>query len=79
MDITYSRTALRSIKSLDSRVKDRIREGIEGIPYGDIKKIQGHSDLYRLRIGGYRVLFEIIGNEIYVNDVLPRGQAYKRV
>ena len=79
MKISYSKTAAKSIRDLDKRMKDRVRKGIETIPEGDICKIQGYSCLYRLRIGDYRVLFEMAGNEVYIDDVLPRGQAYKRL
>ena len=79
MKISYSRTAAKSIRNLDQRVKERVKRGIERIPDGDICKIQGHSFLYRLRIGEYRVLFEMVGDEIYIDDVLPRGEAYKRI
>ena len=79
MKISYSRTAAKSIRNLDQRVKERVKRGIERIPAGDICKIQGYSTLYRLRIGEYRVLFEMAGDEIYIDDVLPRGEAYKRV
>jgi len=79
MTISYSRTAAKSIRMLDQRMKERVKAGIERIPEGDICKIQGYSYLYRLRVGNYRVLFEMVGDEIYVDDVLPRGAAYKRL
>ena len=79
MKISYSKTAAKSIRSLDRRVKERVKAGIEKIPEGDICKIQGYSRLYRLRIGDYRVLFEMTDDEIYIDDVLPRGRAYKRI
>ena len=34
-------------------------------------------DGYRLRIGGYRALFDITENEIVVYEIGPRGQIYK--
>ena len=34
-------------------------------------------DGYRLRVGGYRVLFDIIDNEIAVYEIGLRGQVYK--
>lgn len=79
MTIIYSKTAAKSIRMLDQRMKERVKAGIERIPEGDICKIQSHSCLYRLRVGNYRVLFEMVGDEIYVDDVLPRGEAYKRL
>ena len=79
LKISYSKTAAKSIRALDRRMKERVKAGIERIPEGDICKIQNHSFLYRLRVGDYRVLFEMVGDEIYVDDVLPRGEAYKRL
>ena len=55
---------MKNIKALDSRVKDRVREGIEKIPFGDIKKLQGYSNLYRLRVGDYRVIYEVWDKEL---------------
>lgn len=47
-NVIYTKKARKSIKSLDIRVKDRVKDGIEKIPFGDIKKLQGYSNLYRL-------------------------------
>lgn len=77
--IVYTKSAMRSIKSLDIRVKDRVKAGIEKIPFGDIKKLQGYSNLYRLRIGDYRVIYQIENGNIIIDAVLPRGEAYKRL
>lgn len=79
MEIIYTKQAMKDIKSIDSRVKDRIKTGIEKIPFGDIKKLQGYSTLYRLRIGDYRVIYEIINDELIIDAVLPRSKAYKRL
>lgn len=76
-NIIYTKSAMKNIKSLDIRVKDRVRIGIERIPLGDIKKLQGHSNLYRLRIGDYRVIYQVQDGIIIINAVLSRGEAYK--
>lgn len=76
-DIVYTKKARKNIKTLDIRVKDRVKEGIEKIPFGDIKKLQGYSNLYRLRIGDYRVIYQTENDTIIVDAVLPRGEAYK--
>ena len=72
-NIIYTKEARKSIKSLDIRVKD----GIEKIPFGDIKKLQGYSNLYWLRIGDYRVIYQMEHDTIIIDAVLPRGEAYK--
>ena len=62
--VIYTKRAMKNIKALDSRVKDRVREGIEKIPFGDIKKLQGYSNLYRPRVGDYRVIYEVWDKEL---------------
>ena len=54
---TYSKKAVKDIKRINSPTKQRIRLGIEKLPEGDVKKLRGHDNLYRLRIGDWRVIF----------------------
>jgi mRNA interferase RelE/StbE len=44
---------------------------------GDIKKLEGQREHYRLRVGGYRILFRLIGNRIEVYAVKKRKEAYE--
>ncbi len=77
--IEYSKKAVKYINSTDKATKKRLREAIEKIPFGDIKKLQGMKEGYRLRVGDLRVLFSIEGDLIYIENILPRGQAYKKL
>ena len=45
----------------------------------DIKKLQGEDKHYRLRVGKYRILYEIIEEQIlvYAYDADNRGGIYK--
>lgn len=45
----------------------------------DIKKLQGEGHKYRLRIGKYRLLYEIIDEQIliYAYKAQSRGDVYK--
>lgn len=79
MQIEYSRPAVKYINLQDKPTKKRLKEAIEKIPQGDIKKLKGLENEYRLRVGDLRVLFTIEGNMIIIYDILPRGQAYKRI
>ncbi len=79
MDIGYSKQAVKYINSADKTTKKRLKEAIEKIPLGDIKKLQGIDNGYRLRVGDLRVLFSIENDTIYIDNILPRGQAYKRL
>ena len=48
----------------------------------DVKRIKGkRSDYYRIRLGGWRVVYTLINGEIVVITVLlagPRGDVYKK-
>jgi mRNA interferase RelE/StbE len=44
---------------------------------GDVKKLKGSRDEYRLRVGNYRVLFELEGKRIVVYSVEPRKNIYQ--
>lgn len=85
MEIVYSKTAAKVIKVLDKNIKDRIKNGIEGLiefpPQGDIKQLQGINPVnYRLRIGKYRVIYEYVGSNkdvLFIKDIGARGDIYK--
>ena len=77
LNFTYSKEAVKHISTFDRPTKQRIKEAIEKLPAGDVKKLKGYQYDYRLRVGNYRVLFQSKSGEIIIKDVLPRGQAYK--
>ena len=43
---------------------------------GDIKKLTNHSPEYRLRVGNFRILFEIENNEIIIYRIKHRKDVY---
>ena len=47
MQIEYKRKAVKYINSCDTITKKRLKEAIEKIPSGDIKKLQGYDNDYR--------------------------------
>ncbi len=79
MRIEYSRKAIKYINGADTPTKKRLKNAIEKIPIGDIVKIKGLVSEYRLRVGDLRVLFTLDDDTIIINDIRPRGQAYKRL
>jgi len=44
---------------------------------GDVKKLKGFTNKYRLRVGDYRVLFELEGRRVVVYDVGDRKDIYE--
>ena len=63
-------SALRELEKLPKAQRDRIREHIRELaanprPHGSIK-LKGEDDLYRLRVGAYRVIYTIRDDELIV-------------
>lgn len=79
MKIEYEREAAKHIQAQDKPTRQRLRAAIEKLPDGDVKKLQGYKNDYRLRVGSLRVLYSLQDDVITIKDVLPRGQAYKRL
>ena len=77
--IVYSKKAVKFLKKQDKSTQNRIMEAISDLPLsGDIKKLQGVNG-YRLRVGDYRVLFDMNGIIIDIIEIGNRGQIYKGV
>jgi len=80
LNIVYYKQAVKSLERLDASTKQRIKHGIMGIPKGDIKKLQGHTEIYRLRVGDWRIVFSYPDdNTVLIEKISPRGEVYKGV
>lgn len=80
-NIIIKKPAKKFIDKLPMNEQRRIVKAIEKLPNGDdIKKLKGYNDIYRLRVGDYRILYTVNDDEllIMVLDVGNRGQIYKR-
>jgi mRNA interferase RelE/StbE len=81
--VFLERRASRQLEKLDKDVRDRIVKALhvlrdEGFSRKlDIVKLRGYKNYYRLRVGKYRILFELEAERtIIVCAVLPRKKAY---
>jgi mRNA interferase RelE/StbE len=61
-----------------SRIKAAFEDWSKEPPEGDIRPITGQKGYFRLRVGDFRVLYRIEGNTIFVTNIDPRGQVYKK-
>lgn len=78
--IIYSKSSRKTLETYDKKLALRIIKGIEEIPLGDIKKLEGSKVpiLYRLRIGKYRVIYSYLNEDtIQVIKIDTRGDIYK--
>ncbi|MGD0550826.1 MAG: type II toxin-antitoxin system RelE/ParE family toxin [Candidatus Bathyarchaeia archaeon] len=40
---------------------------------------KGREDLFRLRIGDYRVIYAVVAGIVYITDIFHRGKGYKQL
>lgn len=79
--IIIKKKAKKFIDRLPLNEKKRIVAAIELLPNGeDIKKLKGHNDLLRLRVGEYRIICTVDHGELIVMviDAGNRGEIYNR-
>jgi len=82
METILSKRAAKVLEALDKSTRAHIAAGIDWIPKGDIKPLQGYSDgRMRLRIGKYRIVFRYMVENtekvLYIMDIGSRGDIYK--
>ncbi|MDR0946202.1 MAG: type II toxin-antitoxin system RelE/ParE family toxin [Ruminococcus sp.] len=76
--IQWHNQALKQMAKLSETRREQIKEAVNGLPFsGDIRKLQGQKYSYRLRIGGYRIIYRLTDGNVHIDQVLPRGSAYK--
>ena len=77
--IVLKKKAKKFIDHLPMNEKRRVVAAIEKLPEGeDIKRMKGHEGLFRLRVGGYRIIYTVDHGELVVCviDAGNRGQIY---
>lgn len=79
--IIIKKQAKKFIDKLPRPERARVAAAIELLPNGeDIKKMKGHSDLLRLRVGEYRIIYTVDNGQliVFVIDAGNRGDIYKK-
>ncbi len=61
----------------DSRYQSNVFSAIKKLPDGDVVKLTGCRNQYRLRVGFLRILFMIKSDSIEIYRVEKRGDVYK--
>ncbi|MCL2168600.1 MAG: type II toxin-antitoxin system RelE/ParE family toxin [Defluviitaleaceae bacterium] len=78
--VEISKKARKFINSRTSKDKKRLYDAIYRLPHGsgDTKKMKDGENEYRLRVGNYRIIYEVYKNELLVLIVEAdnRGDIY---
>ncbi len=83
-EVVFSRSGAKLTRSLPKSHRERLRRILEAMkdnPFSQpYRKIRGETNLYRIRLGGFRVLYEIDDQmkRVVVLKVDKRSRVYKR-
>lgn len=82
--VEFTAAAARQVKKLPRPARDRVLEAIDGLadsprPHG-AKKLVGEQTAWRIRIGDYRVIYDVFDAQLTVTVVRAahRREVYDR-
>ncbi len=82
-EVTFARSARRELQALPDKLAARIFARIEALavnprPHGCVK-LQGQSQLWRIRVGEYRVVYKIDDSDrvVDITVIRHRREAYR--
>ena len=80
MQIEIRKSAIKDLKQISEPFKTKIHNKILELKIfpnlQNIKKLTNFEPAYRLRIGDYRVLFDVEENIIIIGRILHRKESY---
>ena len=81
MKISIRKKAIKDLKYLDVKAQEKIKREILNLKnfpnVKNIKKLVNFEPAYRLRVGDYRILFDVENDEIIIGRILHRKDSYK--
>ena len=84
--VLLSETAVKYLRRLEQADRERVVKGLrslgedpfKGRPGTDIKPLAGTTpQKYRLRVGDYRAVYVVEGEDVKVIEVFQRGRGYR--
>ncbi len=72
--------AIKDLKSIPKQEGKRIVEKLKILEdnlQGDVKKLTNYTTEYRMKVGNWRILFEVEDEKIIIYRILHRKEAYK--
>ena len=79
LHVEFKPRAVKDLEALDRATARRVLEKISGLENnlaGDVKRLTNFTPEYRLRVGDYRVLFELEGDRVIIYRIKHRSRAY---
>ena len=86
MEVLFKARVKKDLKKVPAYVAERFKKLVKELKVNliparkfDVKKLKGFEHTFRVRIGGYRVIYEVCVEDglIIIHGILPREKAYK--
>lgn len=81
MRIELRKSAIKDLQRIDRHQKERLHEAITTlVEFPDVpnlKRLTNFEPAYRLRVGDYRILFDVGGETIMIGRILHRRESYR--
>jgi len=78
--IEFSKGAVKDHRKLPEQYKVLVNMALKKLSEGqplDIKSIKGEKDIYRIRVGKYRVLYVKMERTLLITKIADRKDAYR--
>lgn len=84
MQVRYHKAFQKDLLKADPSIRKRIHIVIAHFEAAtelhelqQVKKLKGHKDAYRIRVGHFRLGFFLVGNEVHLARLLDRKEVYR--
>jgi len=82
MEIKLRKSAIKDLKRISNKDKQRLHLRIRDLTdfpnITNCKKLTNFEPAYRLRVGNYRILFDVVDDEIQIGRILHRKESYSK-
>jgi mRNA-degrading endonuclease RelE of RelBE toxin-antitoxin system len=82
---TPKKQFVKDVQALPKKVKEEVTQLLQEIEKAEfltdlpsVKKMTGHNEFYRIRIGNYRLGLSLSDNELFLLRILHRKDIYKK-
>ncbi len=81
MKLKIRKSAIKDLKKIDHEVRKRLHVKIQNLAdfpeVSNVKKLTNFEPAYRVRVGDYRILFDVNEDVIEIGRVLHRKDSYE--
>jgi mRNA interferase RelE/StbE len=80
MIVRIKKSATKDIQNISEPFKTQIKNKVQQLSFypdiPNVKKLTNHNPPFRLRVGTYRILFDITDNILIISRIKHRKEAY---